>query len=76
MLSVGAFFFFFFSAASLSSAERRFGIPYVLMASVYTEERDTEDDVADSAGVERLLEEFPFSPKRVRYSSYLGNLGD
>lgn len=64
MLSIGAFFFFFFSASSLSSADLRFGIPKVLIASVFTEDIEAEDEAAESAGVDRLLEDPPPRPKR------------
>lgn len=74
MLSIGAFFFFFFSASSLSSAERRFGIPNVLMASLTTEEIDADEEAADSAGVDKLLLVPLFVLKRLRYASYLGKL--
>lgn len=62
-LSIVGFFFFFFSASSLSSAERLFGIPKVLIASLPTDEREAEDDAAERAGVEReLLDDPPARP--------------
>lgn len=74
-LSIGPFFFFFLSASSLSSAERRFGIPNVLMASLPTDEMEADDDAADRAGVESVLLDEP-APRPIpdRYASYLGKL--
>lgn len=53
------FFLLFFSASSLSSAERLFGIPKVLIASLPTDEMDADEEAADRAGAERLLLDVP-----------------
>lgn len=58
-LSMVGFFLLFFSASSLSSAERLFGIPKVLIASLPTDEMDADEEAADRAGVERLLLDVP-----------------
>lgn len=74
-LSVLVLFFFFFSASSLSSAERLFGIPNVLIASLPPDEMEAEDEAAERLGVERLLlVEAEPSPMPDRYASYAGNL--
>ena len=74
ILSIGVFFFFFFSASSLSSAERLLGIPNVLIASLFTEEIEADDEAAESAGVGRLLLDPVPKPKRFVYASYFGKL--
>lgn len=66
-LSALVVFFFFFSASSLSSAERLFGIPKVLIASLPPDEIEAEDEAADKLGVGRLLlDDVDPSPMPVR----------
>jgi hypothetical protein len=74
-LSVVFLFFFFFSAAATSSADLLFGIPKVLTASGkrrLVDDKEADDEAADSDGVERLLPVLVLKPPK--YASSFGKL--